>query len=82
MTGDSTTSAARTRVPGPWRKTAVLLAAWILGAVALGVPGNRASQASAEVRSAPAPKIVHSGPECLAGQGAAPPATKQNRAKD
>jgi hypothetical protein len=57
-------------------------AGWVATAVTLGVPGRQASPANAEARSAPAPKIVHSEPECLAGHGAAPAATtKKDRAK-
>lgn len=74
--------APRTRVTAASRTTAVMLAAWVAGAVALGVPGGDASSAGAEVRSAPAPKIVHSGPECLAGQGATPPASNKDRGKN
>lgn len=81
MTHDRTPDVG-SRIPVAWRKTATMLAAWVVAAVALGVPAGQASPASAEVQSAPAPKIIHSGPECLAGHGAAPAATtKTDRAK-
>ena len=64
-----------------WRKTAVILAVWVTAAVALGAPGGRDTSATAEARAVSAPKIVHSGPECLAGHGAAPVIKTKRRAK-
>lgn len=57
MTQDRTPGG--TRIPATWRKTAIMLAVWVAAAVTLGMPGRQESSASAEVRPAPAPKIVH-----------------------
>jgi hypothetical protein len=82
MTHDRTLHSAPTAARATWRKTAVILAAWVTATVALGVPGGRDSSATAEVRAASAPKIVHSGPECLVGQPATPATSTRKRAKD
>jgi hypothetical protein len=52
----------------------VLLTAWLAAALLAGLPGGAGSRAHANTRAAAAPKITHSGPECLAGH-AAPPKT-------
>ncbi|MGH2967496.1 MAG: hypothetical protein ACRDK0_00305, partial [Solirubrobacteraceae bacterium] len=62
---------AETPTPA-WRRTPPMLAVWVAATVLAGVPGGPDGAASAQTRSAPAPKIVHSGPECMAGKGAAP----------
>lgn len=82
MTHDQPLDSAPTVLGDTWRKTAVILAAWLTAAVALGVPGGRDSTATAEVRPASAPKIVHSGPECLVGRPATPATATRKRAKD
>jgi hypothetical protein len=64
------------------RRTAVVLTAWAMAAVALGAPAGADGAAGAEVRSAAAPKVVYEGPECLVGHPAAPATKTRNRAKD
>lgn len=55
------------------RLTAVIVGCWVAAAALAGVPDLSAERASARTRgSAPALKIVHSGPACLAGEGAPP----------
>jgi len=55
------------------RRTLVLVLAWITAAVLIGAPGGAGGSATAQSRAASVPKIVHSGPECLAGHAAPPP---------
>jgi len=45
-------------------------------ALLAGVPAGAGSSASAQTRKAATPKIVHSGPECLAGH-TVPPSKKR-----
>ena len=53
--------------------TALFAAGWVAAAMLAGFPGAAGGSASAQTTHAPrAPKIVHSGPACLAGQGAPP----------
>jgi hypothetical protein len=61
------------------RRTAAILTAWAIAAVALGAPTGADG---AEVRSASAPKVVYEGPECLVGHPATPATKTRNRAKD
>ena len=64
------------------RRTAAMLTAWAVAAVALGAPTGADGAAGAEVRSASAPKVVYEGPQCLVGRPAAPATKTRNRAKD
>ena len=59
---------------GSSRRTVVLVLAWIVAAVAAGIPGGSASTATAQPRAAQVPIVQNTGPECFAGH-AAPPAT-------
>jgi hypothetical protein len=53
--------------------TALFAVGWVAAATLAGFPGAAGGNASAQTKHAPpAPKIVHSGPACLAGQGAPP----------
>jgi hypothetical protein len=55
------------------RITALFVAGWIAAAMLAGFPGGAGSSARAQTTHAPpVPKIVDSGPACLAGQGAPP----------
>jgi hypothetical protein len=60
----------------PWRRTAVLLTAWIAAVIVAGIPGDSGGTARAEQRVSQAPVVQNTGPECFAGHGGAPPASK------
>jgi hypothetical protein len=66
--------------PVRWRRTMVLLVAWIAAGIVASTPGDSSGAARAQERSAQVPVVVNTGPECFAGHGAAPPRTK-NREK-
>jgi hypothetical protein len=60
------------------RLTAVLVTGWVAAALLAGFPGAAGGSADAQTtHGAPVPKIIHSGPACLAGQGAPPQAKRK-----
>jgi hypothetical protein len=72
-----TDEAARTATAtAPWRRTAVLLIAWVVAVIVAGIPGDAGGTARAEQRSTQAPIVQNTGPECFAGHGGAAPASK------
>jgi hypothetical protein len=52
----------------PWRRTTAMLLAAVAATAALGLP---APAAEPERTRSAVPQVVHSGPECFAGQTAA-----------
>jgi hypothetical protein len=55
------------------RRTAALLGAWVAAAALAGGPAGADSRPTADADARSAPRITHSGPECMAGR-APPPA--------
>ena len=60
------------------RRAAALLLAWLVAAVAAGIPNDAAGTANANAPTAQIPIVENTGPECFAGH-AAPPAPSKSR---
>ena len=64
--------AAHTRTTASSRRAAALLLAWLVAAVAAGIPDGASATANANASTAKTPVVQNTGPECFAGHTAPP----------